>query len=225
MNFALWSPLEQINLEKVWTKKSQIQMLTAYLFILHGENEAKNVSMGLINRFGSLSRTINAPTTRILEIVDATVRTAHYLHLLQDILCWSTAANVILELPILATWTSLINYCRIDMACRDAEHFRVLFLDRKNRLTADELQSIGTVDHCPVYTREVIKRALELSATAIIMVHNHPSGDPSPSSADVRVTREIADAGRPLNITLHDHIIVAATGYTSMREMKLLQLT
>jgi DNA repair protein RadC len=221
MNVVLWESQELKSLERIWTKRSQVQMLTAYLLPVHGEIAAKLIATGLIDRFSSFSRAINAPTTRIMEVEDATARTAHYLHLLQDILCWSTAANVVLEQPILASWTSLIQYCRVQMAHRDVEQFRILFLDKRNRLIADELQSIGTVDHCPVYPREIIKRAFELSATAIVLIHNHPSGDPTPSSADVRVTREIADAARPLGITVHDHLIIAVTGHSSMKSLRL----
>mgnify|MGYP002713090974 CR=1 FL=1 len=108
------------------------------------------------------------------------------------------------------------------MAYETREQFRILFLDKKNRLIADEVQQVGTVDHTPVYPREVIRRTLELSATALILVHNHPSGDPSPSSADVQMTKAIADIARPLGITLHDHLIVGRSGHVSMRGLKLI---
>ncbi|MNL52664.1 hypothetical protein D3C87_1758580 [compost metagenome] len=108
------------------------------------------------------------------------------------------------------------------MAFESIEQFRILFLDKKNRLIADEVQQTGTVDHTPVYPREVIKRSLELSATALILVHNHPSGDPTPSSADIRMTREIADIAKPLGIVLHDHIIVGKSGHASLRGLKLI---
>jgi DNA repair protein RadC len=124
-------------------------------------------------------------------------------------------------MPILSSWTQLIDYCTAHMAYESIEQFRVLFLDKKNRLIADEVQQTGTVDHTPVDPREVIKRALELSATAVILVHNHPSGDPSPSSADVRMTRQIADIGKSMGITLHDHIIVGKSGHASLRSLKL----
>ena len=126
------------------------------------------------------------------------------------------------EQPILSSWAQLIDYCRATMAFEDIEQFRILFLDKKNRLIADEVQQAGTVDHTPVYPREVIKRTLELSATAIILVHNHPSGDPTPSSADVQMTRQINDIARPLGITLHDHIIVGRNGHASLKGMKLI---
>ena len=108
------------------------------------------------------------------------------------------------------------------MAFEDIEQFRVLFLDKKNRLIADEVEQRGTVDHTPVYPREVIKRSLELSATALILVHNHPSGDPSPSTADVQMTRQIIDVAKPLGITVHDHIIIGKAGHASMKALRLI---
>jgi DNA repair protein RadC len=107
------------------------------------------------------------------------------------------------------------------MSSNSTEQFRILFLDKRNRLIADEVQQTGTVDHTPVYPREVIKRSLELSATALILVHNHPSGDPTPSSADVRMTREIADTARPLGITIHDHLVIGKSGHASLKSMHL----
>ena len=108
------------------------------------------------------------------------------------------------------------------MAFEDHEEFRVLFLDKKNGLIADESQGTGTVDHTPVYPREVVKRALEVAASAIILVHNHPSGDPTPSAADVEMTRRINDVARPLGITVHDHIIIGKSGHSSMKGLKLI---
>ena len=116
----------------------------------------------------------------------------------------------------------MIDYCHSQMAFESIEHFRVLFLDKKNRLIADEVQQTGTVDHTPVYPREVIKRSLELSATALILVHNHPSGDPAPSAADIRMTKEIADVAKPLGIVLHDHIIIGKSGHASLRGLRLI---
>jgi DNA repair protein RadC len=118
---------------------------------------------------------------------------------------------------VLSSWEKLVDYLRIGMAHHDTERFRVLFLDVKNRLITDEEQQRGTVNHTPVYPREVVRRALELGASAIILVHNHPSGDPEPSSADIEMTRQIADAGAKLGVTLHDHLIVAKGGTTSLR--------
>src|SRR5690606_12553387 len=124
--------------------------------------------------------------------------------------------------PLLNSWTQLIDYCRATMAFEDIEQFRLLFLDKKNRLIADEVQQKGTVDHTPVYPREVIKRSLELSGTAVILLHNHPSGDPSPSTADVQMTRQIIEVAKPLGITVHDHIIIGRAGHASMKALRLI---
>jgi len=122
----------------------------------------------------------------------------------------------------LSSWNEVINYCRTGMAFADKEQFRILFLDKRNQLISDEVQQTGTVDHTPVYPREVIKRALELSATALILVHNHPSGDPTPSSADIKMTREIIEVAKPLGITVHDHIIVGREGHASLKGLRLI---
>jgi DNA repair protein RadC len=123
----------------------------------------------------------------------------------------------VLDRPILSSWNAVLDYCRASMALETREQFRVLFLDRKNRVIRDEVQQTGTVDHTPVYVREVVKRALELSSTALILVHNHPSGDPTPSRADIDMTRQIMSAAKPLNISLHDHIIIGRNGHCSLK--------
>jgi DNA repair protein RadC len=123
---------------------------------------------------------------------------------------------------VLSSWTGVLDYCRTTMAFDDTEKFRVLFLDKKNQLIADEVQQRGTVDHTPVYPREVVKRALELAATAVILVHNHPSGDPTPSRADVQMTQAIVEVARPLGIAVHDHIIVGKDGHASLKALKLI---
>jgi len=132
------------------------------------------------------------------------------------------AREEVMHRPVLSSWNKLIAYCRAGMARSANERFRVLFLNRQNALIADELQQKGTVDHTPVYPREVVKRALELGATAIIMVHNHPSGDPTPSKADIQMTREVRDAAAKLGIVLHDHLIMASAGHASFKELGLL---
>ena len=127
-----------------------------------------------------------------------------------------------MQQPVLSTWNAVIDYCRAAMGFETREQFRILFLDKKNRLVADEVQQTGTVDHTPVYIREVVKRALELSASAIVLVHNHPSGDPAPSRADIDMTSQIVAAARPLGIAVHDHIIVGRQGHASFRALKLI---
>ena len=132
------------------------------------------------------------------------------------------AKGEIVNRPVLGTWQSILDYCRAAMAFEDIEQFRILFLDKKNQLIADEVQQQGTVDHTPVYTREVMKRALELAASAIILVHNHPSGDPTPSLADIDMTKKIIQAGEKLNILVHDHIIIGRKGHVSFRSLTLI---
>lgn len=127
------------------------------------------------------------------------------------------AQSRVIDRPAISGWTALVRYCRTTMAHRETEQFRVLFLDSKNVLIADEAQAEGTVDHVPVYPREVLKRALELNASSLILVHNHPSGDPSPSGADVAMTKQIDTAAKALSITLHDHLVIGAKTEFSFR--------
>jgi DNA repair protein RadC len=128
----------------------------------------------------------------------------------------------VLERPVLGSWALVLDYCRATMGFEKKEQFRILFLDKRNQIIADEVQQKGTVDHTPVYVREVVKRALELSATAIVLVHNHPSGDPTPSRADIEMTKQIVAAGKPLGGVVHDHIIVGKKGHASLRGLGLI---
>ena len=127
----------------------------------------------------------------------------------------------VLERPVLSSWAQVLDYCRASMGFASKEQFRILFLDKRNQIIADEVQQTGTVDHTPVYVREVVKRALELSATAIVLVHNHPSGDPTPSRADIEMTKQIVAAAKPLGVLVHDHIIVGKQGHASFRGLGL----
>src|SRR5206468_5569301 len=124
--------------------------------------------------------------------------------------------------PAISSWDALLDYCSARMARNTTEEFRILFLDRKNILIADEAQARGTVDHAPVYPREVVKRALELGASALILVHNHPSGDPTPSKADIAVTKDIVRAAAPLGVTVHDHLIIGRGDHSSLRDLGLI---
>ena len=128
----------------------------------------------------------------------------------------------VLERLVLSSWAQVLDYCRASMGFASKEQFRILFLDKRNQIIADEVQQTGTVDHTPVYPREVVKRALELSATAIILVHNHPSGDPTPSHADIQMTQAIVTVAKPLGIAVHDHIIVGKEGHASLKGLKLI---
>jgi DNA repair protein RadC len=132
------------------------------------------------------------------------------------------ARDAIKERHVLSSWSHVLDYCRTTMTFADKEQLRILFLDKRNHLIADEAQQTGTVDHTPVYPREVVKRALELSATALILVHNHPSGDPTPSHADIQMTQTIIDVARPLGIAVHDHIVVGKEGHTSFKSLRLI---
>jgi DNA repair protein RadC len=132
------------------------------------------------------------------------------------------ARSQVLNRPALSSWPALIDYCTAAMARNPHEEFRVLFLDRKNVLIADEVQSRGTVDHTPVYPREIVKRALETGASGLILVHNHPSGDPTPSRADIEMTRDIANAAKALRIHLHDHLVIGRGGHASFKALGLL---
>ena len=124
--------------------------------------------------------------------------------------------------PVISSWTALLNYCKAAMAYNTTEQFRILFLDRKNVLIADEVQQKGTVDHTPVYPREVVKRALDLGASSIILVHNHPSGDPTPSQADINMTRQIVDTAKPLGISVHDHLVIGKGSHASFKSLQLI---
>ncbi|MFN3461513.1 MAG: RadC family protein, partial [Oceanibaculum sp.] len=128
----------------------------------------------------------------------------------------------ILNRPVISSWRDLLDYCRASMGFEKLEQFRVLFLDRKNMIIADELMQKGTVDQTPVYPCEVIRRALELHASALIMVHNHPSGDPTPSRADIEMTKEVQSAGKALGIALHDHVVIGRDDHASFKSLGLL---
>jgi len=198
------------------------ELLEALLHVVIPQKDTKDLAKSLLGQFGSFSKVLAAPHEQLRKVKGLGDITAAHLKVIQGAAQRYARDQVDRELPILSSWAALIDYCRAQMAFEDIEQFRILFLDKKNRLIADEVQQTGTVDHTPVYPREVIKRALELSASALILVHNHPSGDPSPSSADLQMTRAIADVAKPLGITLHDHIIIGKSGHISMRGLKLI---
>lgn len=196
------------------------ELLELVLFRAFQRQDTKDLAKRLIARFGSFAEAINAPDGLIKEVDGANDRVVEELKIVRAAALRMMQRQVI-EKPLLGSWSEVIEYCRAAMAYEARELFRILFLDRKNRLIADEVQGEGTVDHTPVYIREVVKRALELSATAIILVHNHPSGDPTPSRADIDMTKLIAEAARPLNIVVHDHIIVGRQGHISLKAQRL----
>ena len=197
------------------------ELLEMILFGAKAQGDTKPTAKALLKRFGSLAEVVHAPEKLLLEIDGVGPASVHQLKLIA-----ATADRIargeIKRSIALSSWNEVIDYCRSSMAFADNEQFRLLFLDKKNQLIADEVQQVGTIDHTPVYPREVIKRALELSATALILVHNHPSGDPSPSQADIRMTKAIIDIAAPLGISVHDHIIVGKAGHASMKGMRLI---
>jgi DNA repair protein RadC len=197
------------------------ELLEMILYNAISQGDTKPTAKALLKRFGSLVEVIHAPATLLCEVDGVGDATVHQLKLI------AAAADRIARGEIkrnvaLSSWNEVIDYCRSSMAFADKEQFRLLFLDKRNQLIADEVQQIGTIDHTPVYPREVIKRALELSATALILVHNHPSGDPTPSQADIQMTKAIVDIAAPLGIAVHDHIIVGKNGHSSLKGMRLI---
>ena len=200
---------------------SDYELLELLLFRVIPRRDVKALAKTLLATFGSFAEVIAAPEARLAEVKGvgkAVVTEFKIVH---------AAANRMLQdqvkqRPVLSSSTSVLDYCRSSMAFADKEQFRILFLDKRNHLIADEVQQTGSVDHTPVYPREVIKRALELSATAIILVHNHPSGDPAPSRADIEMTRSIIEVATPLGISVHDHIIVGRHGTASLKALKLI---
>ncbi len=196
-------------------------MLELVLFAAVPRGDMKPLAKDLLKRFGSFADVISAPRTHLLEVKGVGDAIVAQLKIVEAASLRLSKGNL-LNRPALSSWSAVIDYCTAAMSRTPHEEFRVLFMDRKNMLIADEVQSKGTIDHTPVYPREILKRALELGATALILVHNHPSGDPTPSRADIDMTREIAKAALALKIALHDHIVVARGGVTSFKAQGLL---
>ena len=200
---------------------SDYELLELVLFRAIPQRDVKPLAKALIARFGSFAEVVAAPRARLKELKgvgEAVVDELKVVHAAAGRL----ARGQVRKQPVLSSWGNVLDYCRTAQAFADKEQFRVLFLDKRNQLIADELQQTGTVDHTPVYPREVVKRALELSATALILVHNHPSGDPTPSRADIQMTRAIVEIAKPLGISVHDHIIVGKDGHASFKGLKLI---
>jgi DNA repair protein RadC len=197
------------------------EMLELILFRAFRQGDTKPLAKALIARFGSLAEVLGAPVHLLREVKGIGEAAALELKIIAAA-AQRMAKSGIQGRQVLTSWSQVIDYCRTSMAFETVEQFRILFLDKKNALIADEVQQTGTVDHTPVYPREVVRRALELSATAIILVHNHPSGDPTPSRADIDMTRTIVDTAKPLGIAVHDHIIVGKSGHASLKGLKLI---
>jgi DNA repair protein RadC len=197
------------------------ELLELILFQAMPRRDVKPVAKALLARFGSFSEVLAAPEARLREVEGVGEAVTHHLKVVRAA-AQRFAHDAVRTRPLLDSWSAVIDYCRAAMAFEPIEQFRILFLDKKNVLIADEVQQTGTVDHTPVYPREVVKRALELSATAVILVHNHPSGDPTPSRADIQMTKSLIDVAKPLGITVHDHIVVGKEGHASFKGLRLI---
>jgi len=197
------------------------ELLELYLFRSLPRRDVKPIAKDLIAKFGSFAETISAPVQLLVEVKGIREKSALDLKILQAG-ALRLAQESVLSRPVLSSWSALLDYCRSAMQFEGNEQFRVLFLDKKNRLIADEILGHGTVDRAPVYPREVIKRALELSATAIILAHNHPSGDPTPSQNDIDLTDQIITAAKALGVTVHDHLIIGRNNIASFKTLGLM---
>jgi DNA repair protein RadC len=197
------------------------EMMELVLFAAIPRRDVKPLAKQLIAQFGSFAEVIAASRPRLLEVPGLGESAVTQLKIIEAA-ALRLSRTQLLNRPALSSWPALIDYCTAAMARAPHEEFRVLFLDRKNILVADEVQARGTIDHTPVYPREIVKRALELGATAIILVHNHPSGDPTPSRADIEMTREVVAAAKALKIAVHDHLVVGRSGHASFKSLGLL---
>ncbi|MFY8113663.1 MAG: RadC family protein [Rhabdaerophilum sp.] len=197
------------------------ELLEMILFRSIARGDVKGIAKELIARFGSFAEVVAAPAELLQETKGVGPSIVHDLKLIEQA-ARRVAHGDIRQRPVLASYAGVVDYCRTAMAFAEREEFRLLFLDKKNGLIGDEVMQRGTVDHTPVYPREIIRRALQLNASAVILVHNHPSGDPTPSRADIDMTREIVALAQPLGITVHDHLIVGRNGHASFRALGLL---
>jgi DNA repair protein RadC len=200
---------------------SDYELLELILFRTIPQRDIKPLTKDLIAKFGSFAEVLAAPQSRLEEVKGIKEATATDLKVIHAAASRLTRGQL-QKRQVLSSWSNVLDYCRTAMAFADKEQFRILFLDKRNQLIADEVQQKGTVDHTPVYPREVVKRALELSATALILVHNHPSGDPTPSRSDIVMTEAIIEVAKPLGILVHDHIIVGKDGHASLKGLKLI---
>jgi DNA repair protein RadC len=178
--------------------------------------DVKPIAKELIARFGTVSAVLAAPPERLMEIKGVGESATAYIRA-TNLLLQRAAGDQVKDRPVISNWAALLNYVKLALRHEKSEQARVLYLDRKNKLIADEVAGRGTVDHAPIYPREIAKRALELSASAVILVHNHPSGDPTPSRADIELTRDIEKALAPFEIKVHDHLVVGAKETISMK--------
>ena len=197
------------------------ELLELYLFRSIPRRDIKPLAKALMAKFGSFAEVISAPTEQLTEVKGVSEKIALDLQIIRAAATKLGQQNL-MGRPILSSWSALLDYCRSVMQFERTEQFRVLFLDKKNRLIADEILGEGTVDRAPVYPREVIKRALTHEATAIILTHNHPSGDPMPSQSDINMTNQMIEAMKPIGVTVHDHLIIGRENIASFRTLGLM---
>jgi DNA repair protein RadC len=200
------------------------ELLELLLFSAIPRRDVKPLAKQLIATFGGLSGVMGASLSELQKVKGLSENSAALLKVVQG-LTQKMLRGDIMQKPLLGSWQKLIDYCTVAMGQEKREQFRVLFLNRKNQLIADEVQQVGTVDHAPVYPREIVRRALELGATALILVHNHPSGDPTPSDSDIAMTEEIIRAAAALDVLVHDHLVISRNGHASFKSMGLLEFT
>jgi len=197
------------------------EMTELVLFRAVPRRDTKPLAKAILARFGTFAEAMSAPDELLKEVPGLGVAAITEIKLVRAAALRLVRGEV-LERPVLASWSQVLDYCRASMGFEPKEQLRILFLDKRNQIIADEVQQEGTVDHTPVYVREVVKRALELSATAIVLVHNYPSGDPTPSRADIEMTKQIVQSAKNLGIVVHDHIIVGKQGHASFRGLGLI---
>ncbi len=197
------------------------ELLELILFSARPRGDVKPLAKRLLKTFGSFSKVMHADETSLRsvdEVGDATIATLKTVRIAAQRMLKAEIA----DMPVIQSWSALIDYCKLAMGNKKVEEFRVLFLNSRHALIADEVMHRGTINHTPVYPREVVKRALELSAAAVILLHNHPSGDPTPSKADIEVTQKIVEAAATVNITVHDHVIITEAGHYSFKSFGLI---
>lgn len=197
------------------------ELLEMLLFSAFPRRDTKPIAKALLKKFGSFAEVLGAPEARLREVEGVGAVAATTLRIAAAAAS-RMARSQLMRRPVLSSWTQVLDYCKAAMAFEKREQFRVLFLDKKNVLIADEIQGQGTVDHTPVYPREVVRRALELAASALILVHNHPSGDPTPSRADIDMTGQVVQTAKSMGIAVHDHIIIGKDGHASLKGLGLM---
>ncbi len=200
---------------------SDYELLELLLYRFIPRRDTKPIAKALLAKFGTIFAVFGASERELAQTPNLGAKSAADMKIVAAIISRALKQEVT-EKPLLGSWTAVIDYCMAEMAHNDVEQLRVLFLDKRNRLIEDKQMQTGTVDHTPVYPREIIRAALALNSTAIILIHNHPSGDPSPSKADIDMTKTVIEIGAPMNVVVHDHLIIGRNGHASLKALKLI---